>query len=118
KVMDKLMITDLIVREGQCLGAYAVDHEGRSVVIRAKATILTTGGASQLFEKNLYPSDITGDGYAMAYRAGAHLVNMEFMQAGISVIKPFINLFGNYLWDARPNITNGDGNSFVENYLP
>ncbi|MBS1219773.1 MAG: L-aspartate oxidase [Proteobacteria bacterium] len=118
KVMDRLMITDLIVRDGQCLGAYAVDHEGRSVVLRAKATILTTGGASQLFERNLYPSDITGDGYAMSHRAGAQLANMEFMQAGISLVSPFVNLFGNYLWDASPNITNRDGHAFIQDYLP
>lgn len=118
RVMDRLMITNLIVRNGQCLGAYAIDHEGRPVVLRAKATILTTGGASQLFEKNLYPSDITGDGYAMAHRAGAHLVNIEFMQAGISVVSPFVNLFSNYLWDAQPNITNRDGQPFIQNYLP
>lgn len=118
KVMDRLMITNLIVRDGQCLGAYAIDHEGRSVVLRAKATILTTGGASQLFEKNLYPSDITGDGYAMSHRAGAHLCNMEFMQAGISLVAPFVNLFGNYLWAASPNITNRDGHAFIQDYLP
>jgi L-aspartate oxidase len=118
KVIDRLMITNLIVRDGQCLGAYAIDQEGRSVVLRAKSTILTTGGASQLFEKNLYPSDITGDGYAMAHRAGAQLANMEFMQAGISLVAPFVNLFGNYLWDARPNITNRDGRAFIQDYLP
>jgi len=118
KVMDRLMITNLIVRDGQCLGAYAIDHEGRSVVLRAKATILTTGGASQLFEKNLYPSDITGDGYAMSHRAGAQLANMEFMQAGISLVAPFVNLFGNYLWDASPNITNPGGHAFIQDYLP
>lgn len=118
KVMDRLMITNLIVRDGQCLGACAIDHEGKSVVVRAKATVLTTGGASQLFERNLYPSDITGDGYAMAHRAGAHLANMEFMQAGISLVSPFVNLFGNYLWDASPNITNREGHAFIQDYLP
>lgn len=118
RVMDRLMIVDLIAQDGQCLGAVALDQDGGTVVIRAKSTILTTGGASQLFAKNLYPSDITGDGYAMAYRAGAHLVNMEFMQAGVSVISPFVNLFGNYLWDARPNLSDRDGRPFVEDYLP
>lgn len=118
KVIDRLMITNLIVRDGQCLGAYAIDQESQPVVLRAKATILTTGGASQLFEKNLYPSDITGDGYAMSHRAGAQLVNMEFMQAGISLVSPFVNLFGNYLWDASPNITNCDGRAFIQDYLP
>ena len=86
--------------------------------IRAKATILTTGGASQLFATNLYPSDITGDGYAMAHRAGARLVNMEFMQAGVSVVAPFVNLFGNYLWAAAPRLTDKDGREFVRDYLP
>jgi fumarate reductase (CoM/CoB) subunit A len=118
KVLDQLMVVNLITRDGQCLGVYALDQDGGRVVIRAKAVILTTGGASQLFEKNLYPSDITGDGYAMAHRAGAHLANMEFMQAGVSVIVPFVNLFGNYLWDANPNLTDRNGKPFMEDYLP
>lgn len=117
-VMDRVMVTDLIVRDGACLGVRALDREGRPLAIRAKATIMTTGGASQLFEKNLYPTDITGDGYAMAHRAGAYLVNMEFMQAGVSIVTPFINLFGNYLWDAQPNLTDEEGRSFVADYLP
>jgi fumarate reductase (CoM/CoB) subunit A len=116
--MDRLMIVDLIVRDGQCLGAVALNRDGGIVVIRAKATILTTGGASQLFRTNLYPSDITGDGYAMAHRAGAHLVNMEFMQAGVSILDPFVNLFGNYLWDAAPNLTDRDGRPLLDDYLP
>lgn len=118
QVMDRLMIVDLIVHDGECIGAYALDADGNTVVIRAKSTILTTGGASQLFATNLYPPDITGDGYAMAYRAGAHLVNMEFMQAGVSVVTPFVNLFGNYLWDGRPNLTDRDGRPFLVDYLP
>jgi len=118
RVMDQLMVVNLLVHDGQCLGAWAMDARGAYVLIRAKSTILTTGGASQLFAKNLYPSDITGDGYAMAHRAGAHLMNMEFMQAGVSVIAPFINLFGNYLWDASPNLTDRDGIPFVRDYLP
>jgi L-aspartate oxidase len=117
-VRDRLMVTDLIVEDGQCAGVRAVGLDGTPVIIRAKATILTTGGASQLFATNLYPSDITGDGYAMAHRAGARLVNMEFMQAGVSVVAPFINLFGNYLWAAAPRLTDRDGQEFVRDYLP
>jgi L-aspartate oxidase len=117
KVLEYFTVTNLIVRNGQCFGAYALDNSGRCVVIRAKATILATGGASQLFSRNLYPPDITGDGYAMAYRAGAHLVNMEFMQAGIGLSYPFINLFGNYLWEAMPNLTNKQGELLVQNYI-
>jgi fumarate reductase (CoM/CoB) subunit A len=118
RVMDQTMVVNLISRDGQCHGVHALDADGLPLVIRAKSTIVTTGGASQLFEKNLYPSDITGDGYAMAHRAGAWLTNMEFMQAGVSIVSPFINLFGNYLWDAHPNLTDKDGKPFVEDYLP
>lgn len=118
KAMGRVMIVNLIVRGGACLGAHALDADGQPLILRAKSTILTTGGASQLFATNLYPSDITGDGYAMAHRAGADLVNMEFMQAGVSTISPFVNLFGNYLWDAQPNLTDRDGRPFLEDYLP
>ncbi|MBP1932659.1 FAD-binding protein [Ammoniphilus resinae] len=116
RTMSRLMVTNLIVDEGQCYGAFAIDEDGRSIMIRAKSTVLTTGGASQLFKTNLYPPDITGDGYAMAYRAGAQIANFEFMQAGISIVAPFINLFGNYLWDAAPRIANKEGESFIHKY--
>jgi fumarate reductase (CoM/CoB) subunit A len=118
KVIDNLMIVDLITDGGECTGAWGIDVDGNPVVIRAASTIVTTGGASHLFATNLYPSDITGDGYAMAHRAGAQLANMEFMQAGISLIHPFVNLFGNYMWDGRPNLTDKNGKPFLADYLP
>ncbi len=118
KVRDQMMVVGLLAKDGACHGAYIIDASGNPVIIRAKSVIMTTGGASQLFATNLYPSDITGDGYAMAYRAGVQLANMEFMQAGVSIIDPFINLFGNYLWDAQPNLTDRDGKPFMEDYLP
>lgn len=118
KVHDQTMVVGLLAEGGECHGVLALDSQGEPLVIRAKAVIMTTGGASQLFAKNLYPSDITGDGYAMAWRAGAQLANMEFMQAGVSIIDPFINLFGNYLWDAHPHLKDADGKPFMQDYLP
>lgn len=44
--------------------------------------------------------------------------NMEFIQAGIGVAAPFINLFGNYLWEANPQIENAAGEPVLEKYLP
>ncbi|MEX3953359.1 FAD-binding protein [Paraburkholderia sp. EG287A] len=117
-VLDRTMIVDLIVRDGQCVGVIALGADGVPLIIRSKSTILTTGGASQIFAKNLYPTDITGDGYAMAYRAGARLANLEFMQAGVSTLTPFVNLFGNYLWDAQPRLTDRNGKPFLADYLP
>ena len=70
---------DLILREGACIGAYMA-KEGRVVSIFAKATILATGGTGQLYERTTNPEVATGDGMAIAYRAGAILEDMEFVQ--------------------------------------
>lgn len=119
KVMEHTMICDLIIQDGECVGCYGMTDEGEELVIKAKATILGTGGAGQLFKINLNPPDITGDGHAMAYRAGAKLLNMEFMQAGLGVIHPIKNIFRSAtLFMAYPKMTDKNGNSFLEKYLP
>jgi L-aspartate oxidase len=70
---------DLIVRDGECHGAYIV--RGREIIaLFAKATILATGGAGQIFSRTTNPDVATGDGMAIAYRAGAILEDMEFVQ--------------------------------------
>lgn len=78
---------DLIVKkEGaaqvkRCLGAYVLDIEKNDVhTYRAKYTILCTGGAGKVYLITTNPDIATGDGLAMAYRAGAHIANMEFIQ--------------------------------------
>lgn len=115
-VLDHYQAVDLLTNEDGIGGVLALDEKGGEVVIHAKSVIMATGGASRLFKRNMYPADITGDGYAMAYRAGAQLANMEFIQAGIGVAHPFINLFGNYLWKAFPNIRNAQGEDILLKY--
>lgn len=118
-ILNGLQAVDLLLAQtGQVAGVYALDSHGETVVIHAKSVILATGGASRLFRRNMYPSDITGDGYAMAYRAGARMSNMEFIQAGVGVAEPFLNLFGNYLWEAYPQIENAAGEQILNRYLP
>jgi L-aspartate oxidase len=70
---------DLIVHDSECHGAYVL-RDGEIAALYARATILTTGGAGQLFSRTTNPLVSTGDGMAIAFRAGATLEDMEFVQ--------------------------------------
>lgn len=116
--LSDVTIVELIVSEGYCCGAWGVDSGGELLKISAGAVVLAAGGASQIFEKNLNPSDVSGDGYLLGYEAGAELVNMEFMQAGLGFSYPCTNIFNAYIWAGHPVLTNGQNQSFIEKYLP
>src|SRR5262249_60711357 len=87
-VIDPANLTDLLVEDGRCYGAVGVDDGGEPFVIQAGAVILATGGVGQLFKYSFNPPGNTGDGYAMALRAGAELFNMEVMQQGLATTWP------------------------------
>ncbi len=64
-----------------CYGAYVYDSSKKKVItIQAKVTVLATGGLGQVYQHTTNPMIATGDGFAMAYRAGAKIGNMEFIQ--------------------------------------
>ena len=68
-------------REPECIGAYILDNQTKKVkMVLAPYTILATGGCGRVFLYTSNPPGAIGDGYAMAYRAGARLVNMEYIQ--------------------------------------
>ena len=72
---------DLVVTGGRCRGGLVLDEAtGERFVVPARAVILSTGGAGQIYARTTNPPNATGDGMAMAYRAGAALEDMEFVQ--------------------------------------
>jgi len=81
KRYDEFYSTDLIVVDGRCCGTTAIEmRSGQMHTFRAKAVIIATGGAGRIFPFTTNGAIKTGDGMAMAYRAGVALKDMEFIQ--------------------------------------
>ncbi|MCH7639722.1 MAG: L-aspartate oxidase [Bacteroidetes bacterium] len=86
-IFEDHMAIDLIIRRdasgagGRCVGVYALDrNRGRVDLFRARIVVLATGGASRAYLYTSNPPGATGDGIAMAWRAGCRIANMEFIQ--------------------------------------
>ena len=79
EVLEKTRVLDLLVDADRCCGVRA-SVAGEAVEIVADATVLATGGCGQVFKHTTNPQVATGDGFAIAHRAGARLSDMEFVQ--------------------------------------
>lgn len=78
-IWDKTFTLDLLTHEGRCVGAL-VARKRQKLLIWAKQTVLASGGCGMVYRETTNPPVATGDGMAAAYRAGAALRDMEFMQ--------------------------------------
>jgi succinate dehydrogenase flavoprotein subunit len=118
-----LCVTDLVVRNGECAGAVA-SHlvSGDIVTIAAKATVTATGGLTRLYRRNSASVNMGGDGYALALRAGAELVDMEFVQFfPIGHLAPRLIGMDPIMWDPfryklGGRLLNGELREFTERY--
>jgi L-aspartate oxidase len=72
--------TDLIVKDGRIAGIHLIDDKGEQQQMAASAVLLATGGLGQLYRNTTNPAVATGDGVATAFRAGAEISDMEFIQ--------------------------------------
>ena len=117
-IHEDTTVVDLLVRNGTCVGALAIDDTGDLVAYRGGAVVLATGGAGQMFVVNTAPGDVTGDGYAMALRAGAELVNMEFMQHTFRPISGQPPSMGGPYWSLNPVVRDSTGEDILRDALP
>jgi L-aspartate oxidase len=79
-VLEGWFALDLLVEGGRCVGVTALPPDGPMVEVRADHVVLATGGAGQLFSVTTNPPESTGDGVAMALRAGVPTADVEFVQ--------------------------------------
>lgn len=80
-VFENHMAIDLIKDGDRCIGVYALDHgDGHVKAFRARAVVLATGGAARAYLYSSNPDGSTGDGIAMAWRAGCRVADLEFTQ--------------------------------------
>ncbi len=79
-IVENEMATDLIIKDGVCCGVYTKNEKGEITQYISSETIIASGGCGAVYGHTSNAEVITGDGIAMAYRAGAEIADMEFIQ--------------------------------------
>ena len=124
EMLEDVMVIDLITQKDRVIGALALDiKEGNFIQFKAKAVIIATGGWHKAFWPNTGMRDLSGDGIAIALRAGAEIGNMEFITFCCNVfyeppmwrgsLAPYIlGLLAGH------RLTNSEGETFLDKYDP
>jgi L-aspartate oxidase len=80
ELYEETFVSDLLMQDGRCIGLQAIDPSGQDLTLHACAVVLASGGAGGLWLHTSNPSGATADGVSLAWRAGAVLSDLEFMQ--------------------------------------
>src|SRR5262245_31264531 len=121
--ISNLAVIELLVRDGSAFGAVALNlTDGELITINAKAVILAAGGLTKLFQRNSASANMGGEAYALALRAGAELVDMEFVQFfPIGHLAPRLVGMDPIMWDPfryklGGKLLNGQFDEFIDRY--
>ena len=121
RVFKDTLAVEVITEGGRCVGVRFLDPSGRQREARARATLLATGGAGQVFRDTTNPRIATGDGIALAYRAGARVADLEFVQFHPTVLDvegtPRF-LISEALRGEGARLVNSEGERFMRRYDP
>jgi L-aspartate oxidase len=120
-VLADAQAVSLVTRDGVCGGAVFLDRSGRLDRIDAARTLVATGGAGQVFRETTNPGIATGDGIAMAFEAGARIIDMEFVQfhpTALAVPGAPRFLLSEALRGEGAQLVNAVGERFMTHYQP
>jgi succinate dehydrogenase/fumarate reductase flavoprotein subunit len=121
--ISNLAVVEIVVDDGAALGAIAFDlASGELVLVQAKAIILAAGGLTKLYARNSASANMGGEAYALALRAGAELIDMEFVQFfPIGHLAPRLVGMDPIMWDPfryklGGKLLNGKFEEFIDRY--
>lgn len=119
RIYHEFFVTKLCLHEGRCSGVIAYNMQaGRIEGFRAKAVILATGGYGRVFARTTNSHIVTGDGMALALRAGAPLCDMEFVQFHPTTLYGTNILISEAVRGEGGYLLNREGERFMKNYAP
>ncbi len=118
-VYEEWFVTDLIIEDGRCVGVVALDIKtGTLHSIWAKSVIMAAGGAGRVFEPSTNAIICTGDGLALAWRAGVPMMDMEMVQYHPTTLARTGILLSEAARGEGAHLLNSEGERFMLTYAP